>query len=553
MLLVLAAVGLTADSAAALQPQEVGIIAMGESQDSRHVAEYYAKARGIPAENILLLEGKPSISITRDRWDKKVRPEIIALLEKNNLGDKIRCLVTCWDVPLWIDRLPTSATQYQSRKNGLVKQRAALIEEFERLLTAMEAFGRKEPPREKPDLLESTTEEQLKNAFSTSMKGIQERSAALTSDAEKAKVQGVLQQCFFMANGSDGMLQIMAAHTDSKKLTPEQKMQQALMVLRTQTMQQVVAEMETLPGSESVDQLMLDFVQGQSGLMGAVRWIDGQMSLLQKNESYSSFDSELSLIFYPDYAPLSWIPNPLHYSRDGRRKRRVMMVSRLEAPTVQIVERMIDDAVAVEKEGLKGNVYIDARGIKPDSGKGGPNTFYQYDQSLNDLAERLRKHTSLTVVSNNWAELFKPGDCPDAALYCGWYSLRKYIDAFEWKRGAVGYHLASYEAKWLRKPEPNKKPEENPWCPAMLQDGVCATLGPVLEPYLSAFPLPDDFFPLLLTGKLTLAEVYYRTLPFNSWTLVLIGDPLYTPYKTNPMLDVKDLPERLGGQAEKKE
>ena len=42
------------------------------------------------------------------------------------------------------------------------------------------------------------------------------------------------------------------------------------------------------------------------------------------------------------------------------------------------------------------------------------------------------------------------GNDPDAALYCGWYSLAKYVDAFDWKPGAVAYHLASSEAHTLR-------------------------------------------------------------------------------------------------------
>ena len=126
--------------------------------------------------------------------------------------------------------------------------------------------------------------------------------------------------------------------------------------------------------------------------------------------------------------------------------------------------------------------------------------------------------------------------------------MARYVDAFDWKPGAVGYHLASSEASVLR------KPGAKVWCNAMLEDGVCATLGPVYEPYLSAFPLPDDFFSLLLTGRHTLAEVYYRTKPFNSWVMVLVGDPLYNPFKGRPLLGDDDLPERMKpkeiGQAE---
>ena len=50
------------------------------------------------------------------------------------------------------------------------------------------------------------------------------------------------------------------------------------------------------------------------------------------------------------------------------------------------------------------------------------------------------------------------------------------------------------------------------------------------------FSPPGPFFPLLMTGKLTLLEVYFLTLPGLSWMQILIGDPLYHPFKT-PMLN----------------
>ena len=90
-------------------------------------------------------------------------------------------------------------------------------------------------------------------------------------------------------------------------------------------------------------------------------------------------------------------------------------------------------------------------------------------------------------------------------------------------------------------------PNEHGWVRGLLSDGVVGTLGPVAEPYLESFPKADEFFPLLLTGKLTLAEVYWRTLPWSSWMQDLIGDPLYTPYKSDPPLKVEDLPPGLAG------
>jgi hypothetical protein len=37
-----------------------------------------------------------------------------------------------------------------------------------------------------------------------------------------------------------------------------------------------------------------------------------------------------------------------------------------------------------------------------------------------------------------------------------------------------------------------------------------------------------------MTGKLTLLEVYFLTVPQVSWMQLLIGDPLYRPFKNHP-------------------
>ena len=129
------------------------------------------------------------------------------------------------------------------------------------------------------------------------------------------------------------------------------------------------------------------------------------------------------------------------------------------------------------------------------------------------------------MVINDKQELFQPGECPDAALYCGWYSLARYVDAFDWMPGAVGYHIASGECTTL------KRPKSRVWCKMMLEKGVAATIGPVAEPYVQAFPVPDIFFDLIAKGELSLVDCYYRSLPYLSWKMVLIGDPLYKPFK----------------------
>jgi len=234
----------------------------------------------------------------------------------------------------------------------------------------------------------------------------------------------------------------------------------------------------------------------------------------------ASVDSELSLVRYENYELHYWQNNKLNYRAvdpDGK----TLMVCRLDGPGFEISKNLVDKAIAAENAGLSGKAYIDS-GF-PGEKKKQP-TFARYDRSLQRAVDVIKNRSKLKVVEEKTEGLFPVDSCPDAALYCGWYSLKKYIDAFDFVEGAVGYHIASWEAVNLRDANSTQ------WCPAMLKDGITATLGAVSEPYLTAFPKPDIFFAQLLDGY-SLVEAYYRSKPFNSWQLVLIGDPLYRPFK----------------------
>ncbi len=239
---------------------------------------------------------------------------------------------------------------------------------------------------------------------------------------------------------------------------------------------------------------------------------------LDKN---ASFDSELSLVKQETYGLNSWQPNPFYLGFKDQSlkipKSNVMMTSRLDAASAEIVRRVIDDSIEAERDGISGTAYFDARWKNP--GKKKLSGYAFYDRSIHAAAQFHSK--ILPVVLNDTQDLFQPGDCPNAALYCGWYSLAKYIDAFQWTKGSVGYHIASSEAATL------KGKNSQVWCKKMLDNGIAATIGPTGEPYVQAFPVPEIFFNFLTEGYLTLAESYMVSLPFLSWKMVLIGDPLY--------------------------
>jgi uncharacterized protein (TIGR03790 family) len=246
---------------------------------------------------------------------------------------------------------------------------------------------------------------------------------------------------------------------------------------------------------------------------------------IEGRETGASVDSELSLALFDKYELYRWQPNILSKRassvdpvRLAQARISVLMVSRLDGPSPEIATRLVDKAIAAEKTGLKGTAYFDLRGL------GGKDLYSHFDRSLHNLAAFTRSEMQMPAKQERTSKLFAPGSCPQAAIYCGWYSLRKYIDAFDFVDGAVGYHIASFEAVNLRDPNTGQ------WCASLLQDGITATLGPVAEPYLHTFPEPREFFGELYEGK-CLVEAYYRTKPFNSWQMLLVGDPLYRPFK----------------------
>lgn len=238
----------------------------------------------------------------------------------------------------------------------------------------------------------------------------------------------------------------------------------------------------------------------------------------------ASFDSELSLVKKKSYDLNMWLPNPYYIGfRDKELdigKQDVMMTSRLDGADQAIVKRVIDDTIEAEKNGLAGKACFDARWKQPDAKKK-VSGYAFYDRSIHLAAQNLMNKKRMAVVLNEAQALFQEGESLDAAIYCGWYSLSKYIDAFIWAKGSVGYHIASSECTTL------KRKNTNVWCKKMLDNGIAATIGPVGEPYVQAFPVPQIFFEFLTEGYLSLAEAYIVSLPYISWKMVLVGDPLY--------------------------
>jgi uncharacterized protein (TIGR03790 family) len=237
-----------------------------------------------------------------------------------------------------------------------------------------------------------------------------------------------------------------------------------------------------------------------------------------KTQTKAAVDNELTLVLAGPYQIAQWLPNPFLTVYDrlpfikGLRST-TLMVGRLDGPTPEIAQRLVDDALAVEQNGLKGTFYIDARGL-PD--KSGSDAYARFDARLRHLYEIITNQTSMPVVLDDKPDVFAQGSCPQAALYCGWYSLAKYVDAFTWVKGAVAYHVASAECATLH------HYGSNVWCKRLLDKGVAATWAR-WRTHLT-LSCPDEFFlpqrPLPLQKSISAQSPIFLAAGH-------VGDPLY--------------------------
>src|SRR5690606_5448003 len=206
-------------------------------------------------------------------------------------------------------------------------------------------------------------------------------------------------------------------------------------------------------------------------------------------QSDAAFDSELATLWIQNAPAAGWLVNPLAREEAEAPPEAVLMVSRLDGRNPQQVRDLIANSARVERDGLRGKIVIDSRGIAPETdGNAGYGVF---DEQLRRLANFLEQKASLPVVHDDAPEVIQPPGEAGVAVYVGWYSLMKYVRGMDFVPGAVGYHVASFEMRSLRDPAlPG-------WVRGLLDDGVVATMGPVSEPYLVAFPPPEQFVPLL--------------------------------------------------------
>jgi uncharacterized protein (TIGR03790 family) len=248
-----------------------------------------------------------------------------------------------------------------------------------------------------------------------SLQRAQARLAKLEPGDERSRGQAQLQQLAAAAGGANVILQGLSQQIAATPNAP-QAARSEFDVLRGRAAGYVEVRMllEQLAAGMERDTLVLAILERLGGVLATVDWLDAQLQVVRNNETAASFDSELALVMWPDdYQLLRGQPNYLRPGFDNSqlpKAYRTLMVARLDAPTLLLAKGLVDTAIKVESEGLRGKVYIDGRGLGSlDEANVAPGSYPDYDRALLISAKGIQEQTDLEVVLDTSPELFQPG------------------------------------------------------------------------------------------------------------------------------------------------
>ncbi|GJL65696.1 MAG: hypothetical protein NPIRA05_06670 [Nitrospirales bacterium] len=496
------------------------------------MARYYAHQRGIPFSHIIELNTSTKETISRDEYEQSIARPIRKALEAKKLASTVRVIVTTYGIPLRVEA-PQPSSQEKVWLDDAKAWRTSSVQFLQEQKHEIESLAIRgnQPVPVPPQSNQSDMDERGIHALLQSVEqAIQEATDHIRSEEDLDRRQAherVLEKTIQRVNGLAGKAEMLRDLSEKTATAIDAPLTAIHRQLRSA--EHLLALLLDVPSDNNREQAY-QIMQHHFGAAGVLRFANQEIQRFSYAHARVSVDSELSVVWWGrTFAhPSGKIPNPLYAWYPGRTQEPqalslpVMLVSRLDGPNPDLVKRMIDHAILAEQEGLKGKAYFDARGMDSNQWL----SYGHYDRDIRTLSSAVQKISSYPVVLENTQKRFsQSGEAPHVALYVGWYRLRHYEDAFTFNPGSIGYHIASGEAVSLR------DPMERGWCKNALERGITATLGPIGEPYLDAFPLPTEFFGLLLTGRYALVEAYYLSSRHMSWQMVLVGDPLYNPWR----------------------
>ena len=235
-------------------------------------------------------------------------------------------------------------------------------------------------------------------------------------------------------------------------------------------------------------------------------------------------DSELTLLAR-DHPLEGALTNPYLHREEPFDSNRfgMYLVTRLDGPTPGSAADLARRAISEEEHrsyGSRGFARFDIHPLDNAAAE-------RFNSAIMTNYRLLRRQERLlgrvTPPEQTLLPYKRPGSCYNTFFYMGLGAQPYRPEVFSWVSGAVGVCLDPLTA-------PNMRQVQESWVAAAVEAGITATIGSVADPGAEEYLSAAHLYRYLQSG-FTWAEAAYMCLPQLSWQAVVIGDPLYQPFR----------------------
>jgi uncharacterized protein (TIGR03790 family) len=277
-------------------------------------------------------------------------------------------------------------------------------------------------------------------------------------------------------------------------------------------------------------------ISGSNGPDGTIASVDSELTLVYRKIAGNSVAVAGSVEnpYFAGDRPVAEAKPFSHQSQD------MYLVARLDGYTVEDVKALIDRGNAPS---TAGRVLLDGRFELTQS----PGN--RWLVKANDTLTKLAGWSDRVVLDITHKPL---RDESEVLGYYSWGSNDRTLGTrhpnIRFTPGALGGEFVSTDARTFQEPpatwQVNRtdmlyRGSHQSLIGDLIRDGITGVGGSVAEPYISATVRPDILFPAYVSG-FNLVESYYLAIPKLSWQMIVVGDPLCAPFKTQ-LLTAREL------------
>ena len=199
----------------------------------------------------------------------------------------------------------------------------------------------------------------------------------------------------------------------------------------------------------------------------------------------------------------------------------VVVVSRIDAPTLALAKQFADNTDNIIKQGkVEGKFYID-----PYSDRAGP-AADAYTEALVYFRENFLQKLNLEIFSTTFEDPYIDSTIPyvlDDAFVWSWFADKGTSDFFKETPSIRTFFFNGDNNSAFTV----RDTLSDSWSYLALQGGYASVAGTMSIPGYNTYPDPTPFFDALIRGA-TVGEAFLFSVPNLDWTFTLFGDPLIT-------------------------